>query len=277
MADNEINVLPEVPAAETIALSESELYGPAEDLNAIAISRSVLEKITTVASHADGVAYTLKSFRETNQPLVLSFVNAHALNLCHADARFRKAILASGVVFRDGIGMEIFFRSAEQEAGHNMCGTDVIPLLLQQMVGQPLAVFGTAEPYLSKAVTRLSELGHNVVSVMNGFESIDAYINAAIEQQPAVIVLAMGMPKQEMLSMALQNFLEHRCLIINGGAIIDHYGGKVDRAPQWMRNNGLEWLYRLIHEPVRLFNRYVVGNISFLYRVYRATGRIRLR
>jgi hypothetical protein len=51
-----------------------------------------------------------------------------------------------------------------------------------------------------------------------------------------------------------------------GGAIIDFMGGKTSRAPVWMRKTGLEWVYRLMIEPRRLFHRYVVGNPVFLAR-----------
>ena len=56
------------------------------------------------------------------------------------------------------------------------------------------------------------------------------------------------------------------CLIICGGAIIDFLGGKIPRAPRWMRRTGLEWAFRLALEPRRLFRRYVIGNPVFIAR-----------
>jgi len=56
------------------------------------------------------------------------------------------------------------------------------------------------------------------------------------------------------------------CLIVCGGAIIDFLGGKMPRAPRWMRRAGLEWAFRLGLEPRRLFRRYVIGNPVFLAR-----------
>jgi hypothetical protein len=58
------------------------------------------------------------------------------------------------------------------------------------------------------------------------------------------------------------------CLIVCGGAIIDFMGGKTARAPQWMRKTGIEWVFRLLLEPRRLFQRYVVGNPVFLARAF---------
>ena len=59
---------------------------------------------------------------------------------------------------------------------------------------------------------------------------------------------------------------ERPCLIVCGGAILDFLGGKVSRAPAWLRRLGGEWIFRLVKEPKRLFMRYVVGNPAFLIR-----------
>jgi exopolysaccharide biosynthesis WecB/TagA/CpsF family protein len=74
------------------------------------------------------------------------------------------------------------------------------------------------------------------------------------------------MPKQEQVAAQLRKQLSNGCLIVCGGAIIDFLGGKVTRAPLWVRNWGIEWMYRLAVEPKRLFKRYVIGNPKFLVR-----------
>lgn len=68
--------------------------------------------------------------------------------------------------------------------------------------------------------------------------------------------------------MALRAALGGPCLIVCGGAILDFLGGKVTRAPRWMRRAGLEWAYRLAREPRRLWQRYLRGNPLFLRRAF---------
>jgi exopolysaccharide biosynthesis WecB/TagA/CpsF family protein len=75
----------------------------------------------------------------------------------------------------------------------------------------------------------------------------------------------MGMPKQEIVAARLAAS-GVPCLIVCGGAILDFLGGKVSRAPQWVRGLGCEWVFRLLSEPKRLFSRYVVGNPLFILR-----------
>jgi N-acetylglucosaminyldiphosphoundecaprenol N-acetyl-beta-D-mannosaminyltransferase len=77
------------------------------------------------------------------------------------------------------------------------------------------------------------------------------------------------MPRQELVARSLRAQLDYPCLIVCGGAIIDFLGGKTARAPVWMRRLGLEWVYRLVQEPGRLFRRYVLGNPLFLARALR--------
>ncbi|MFP3527773.1 WecB/TagA/CpsF family glycosyltransferase, partial [Pantoea sp. SIMBA_072] len=76
----------------------------------------------------------------------------------------------------------------------------------------------------------------------DGFASIDTYLQLAKEQQPELIVLGMGMPKQEAVAARLAA-VDGPCLIVCDGAILDFLGGKVSRAPQWLRHVGGEWAY----------------------------------
>jgi hypothetical protein len=110
------------------------------------------------------------------------------------------------------------------------------------------------------------------VDLIDGFQSQSVYVQQALENKPSLIVLAMGMPKQEQVAVALKAALDYPCLIVCGGAIIDFIGGKVQRAPLWMRQWGIEWVYRLLREPKRLFKRYVIGNVVFMARVRRFKG-----
>ena len=107
---------------------------------------------------------------------------------------------------------------------------------------------------------------HSDCVVAHGFLDTARYVQLAAAHRPAVIVLGMGMPRQEEVAAVLRAALGYPCLIICGGAIIDFLGGRMSRAPRWLRAAGLEWLYRLALEPRRLFRRYVLGNPLFLSR-----------
>jgi exopolysaccharide biosynthesis WecB/TagA/CpsF family protein len=206
-------------------------------------------------------------------PTVLGFANAHAMNSAARDPAFSRALTGSDVLLRDGSGMAILLRLLGQDPGMNLNGTDLIPKLLQRFDGRRIALFGTRERWLDEArrVVETQLAPHSPCVCMNGFLSDEEYLRRARAQKPALIVLGMGMPRQELLAQRLRATLDHPCLIVCGGAIIDFLGGKTPRAPDWMRAVGLEWCYRLAQEPRRLFRRYVLGNPLFLARAWRFT------
>ncbi|AEG92167.1 b-glycosyltransferase, Glycosyltransferase Family 26-like protein [Ramlibacter tataouinensis TTB310] len=202
------------------------------------------------------------------EPTVLAFVNAHAMNSAAVSDRFFRAIMSANVVLRDGIGMAILMGLLNQRPGLNLNGTDLIPKILQRYRGSGIALFGTQEPWLSAARdTVLARLAPDSRIVLaHGFHETTVYVRVAAAHRPRLIVLGMGMPKQEEVAQVLRAALGFPCLIICGGAIIDFLGNKTSRAPAWMRRTGLEWAYRLALEPRRLFQRYVIGNPLFVAR-----------
>lgn len=199
-------------------------------------------------------------------PSRLAFVNAHAANLCHKDAAFFADLLACETILRDGSGMKILYKMLGRDPGLNLNGTDFIPDLIDLYHGQSTVLMGTSEPYLSQAADKIEARGATIAARIDGFQDDKSYLSLAQQAKPALIILAMGMPKQERIAAYLAANLENPCLIVCGGAILDFIGGKVQRAPAIFRKTGFEWFFRLIVEPKRLFNRYVFGNALFLGR-----------
>ncbi|MFV3406556.1 WecB/TagA/CpsF family glycosyltransferase [Pseudomonas sp. NY15463] len=226
---------------------------------------SVLDSLYLIRDSAHG-QQVLDTLTQPKAPTVLGFVNAHALNLVAGSADYAVSLAAADWLLRDGSGMAILLRRLGREPGLNMNGTDLIPRLLGAYTGRRVAFWGTCEPYLSQAVAHCrARYGVEVVSVHDGFADTATYLEMARRLQPELIVLGMGMPKQEAVAAQLAAN-GAPCLIVCGGAILDFLGGRVSRAPRWLRRLGGEWLYRLFKEPRRLFMRYVVGNPLFLLR-----------
>lgn len=199
-------------------------------------------------------------------PKRVAFVNAHAANMSHKNNAFLTDLMACEVILRDGAGMKILYKMLGREPGLNLNGTDFIPELIDLYHGHSIVLMGTSEPVLSDAAQILEGRGAQIIAKIDGFQEADDYIQLAQQTRPSLIILAMGMPKQERIAAILAEQLNYPCLIVCGGAILDFTGGKVRRAPDFMRKLGLEWFFRLIIEPKRLFGRYVIGNAVFLGR-----------
>lgn len=234
---------------------------------------AILRKLSLIDNEATLERGLLTSLTAVQRPTTVAFVNAHAMNCIVGDQGFSQSLLQADYLLRDGSGMKKLLDWAGLKAGLNLNGTDLIPRLIQRYDGRRIALLGTIEPYLSAAAEHVRrELASGAqVLLANGFETLQHYEQLVATQRPELIVLGMGMPKQEAVAQRLRETLQHPCVIVCGGAIIDFMGGKVHRAPAWMRAIGIEWLYRLALEPVRLFRRYVIGNPLFLIRALRVT------
>ncbi len=227
---------------------------------------------TAVRVHGPrGESQLLDWLARPDRPRVLAFINAHAMNSAAEDRRFHEALMAADIVVRDGIGLALLMSLLNQRPGLNLNGTDLIPRILRRHAGAPIALFGTREPWLSQAaqaVARDLAPGSPCITA-DGFRPAEDYLHLAQAHAPALIVLGMGMPRQEIVAQVLRAALLRPCLIVCGGAILDFLGGRTSRAPRIVQRAGLEWAWRLAREPRRLFRRYVLGNPLFIARALR--------
>jgi exopolysaccharide biosynthesis WecB/TagA/CpsF family protein len=231
------------------------------------LTKTLLRKLTIVSSEKNLLETVIKKKVDTvASPFVISFVNAHCMNLAHKSPRFNIALFGSDIVLRDGIGIKILLKLFGFEFGFNANGTDFIPKYLEEIKGQKIALLGTSDERVRQASLRLREEGHKIVLVDNGFHESQHYIELIQNTDADVIVLGMGMPKQELLANEIKLKIRKEITIINGGAIIDFLSNLTNRAPKFYRKYGLEWTYRLYKEPRRLMRRYILGNVFFLIR-----------
>jgi exopolysaccharide biosynthesis WecB/TagA/CpsF family protein len=226
---------------------------------------SLIKKIRRVPDEAALTALFLDlGPQKITKPVRVAFVNAHAVNLGQRHPDFLGYLFESNYILRDGSGMKILFKMLGRDPGLNMNGTDLIPRLMEAYKGKDAALLGTQEPYLGQAAALVAQKGVNPVLSMDGFRQDREYVEALREHRPFLIILGMGMPKQERIAALLARELDYPCVIICGGAILDFMAGRFPRAPLVFRKTGMEWLYRLGKEPRRLFARYVLGNFLFL-------------
>jgi N-acetylglucosaminyldiphosphoundecaprenol N-acetyl-beta-D-mannosaminyltransferase len=209
----------------------------------------------------------LEELKHPERPYIVSFVNAHAANLGWNTPGMLESLLRSDLLLRDGIGVKLGLKAFGRPQGLNMVGTDFIPRIARAYQGRRVALFGTQSPWLDTARQKLEAQGLTVVACHDGFSPPEKYLELAAETKPELIILAMGMPKQEDIAVRLREHLSHPVLIVNGGAILDYLGEKVTRAPEFMRSHGMEWIYRLYLEPKRLARRYVLGIPAFFSHV----------
>ena len=96
-----------------------------------------------------------------------------------------------------------------------------------------------------------------------------AIISAINSAQPDLLWIGMTAPKQEKWAYSHWDELHINCHCGTIGAVFDFYAGTVKRAPLWWQQHSLEWLYRLIKEPRRMWRRYLIGNTLFIINILR--------
>ncbi len=94
-----------------------------------------------------------------------------------------------------------------------------------------------------------------------------AIIDAINATDPDLLWIGMTAPKQEKWTYSHWDELNIHCHVGTIGAVFDFFAGTVERAPMWWQRHGLEWLYRLLKEPKRMWRRYIIGNALFLWNM----------
>lgn len=222
----------------------------------------------------------LAELGSVTKPTTLGFLNQHGYNIAQRQPEVNKLFLGLDYLLRDGAGMKLacWLNGAAPKA--NLNGSDLIPRITETLIasqGERLELFamGTAEPWLSQGAQALFH--GQPCKVIDGFQPVEHYVEFMRSQRTpgktALVLLAMGMPKQERVAAALQRAIDGPALLICGGAILDFGAGRFPRAPRWIRMAGMEWAYRLAKEPYRLFGRYVIGiPLFFLHAARNARG-----
>ncbi|MCF3639546.1 WecB/TagA/CpsF family glycosyltransferase [Rhizobium sp. TRM95111] len=212
---------------------------------------------------------------------VIAFLNANNANLMLRDRSYRD-VLDRQVVFPDGAGVDIasiVFHGRKFPA--NLNGTDFVPALMTY-IERPMtvAMIGARRDTLHRAAAQLQHHApwHRFIPVADGYfdrSQSDAVMERVREIAPDILLVAMGSPMQEKW---IDRHVgpSHARLVLSVGALFDFVAGDMPRAPLKIRKLRLEWLYRLIREPRRLWHRYIVGNPLFLYHVarYKLSGMV---
>lgn len=202
------------------------------------------------------------------------FVNVHSINLSINDTTFFDQLSKANALFVDGSGMRLAARKAGVLLNGNNNGTDMLPHLCKRCItnSQSLYFLGAQPGVAQKAANKLSRKypGLNIAGTEHGYnddknsEQTIAAINAS---GCDVLLVAMGSPMQEKFLLEHRDKLQCKTALAVGG-LFDFYSGNISRSPMWLREIGMEWIWRLIQEPRNKFNRYIIGNPLFLYRTF---------
>jgi N-acetylglucosaminyldiphosphoundecaprenol N-acetyl-beta-D-mannosaminyltransferase len=208
----------------------------------------------------------------------ICFVNPDCLNIAYTNSEYLNVLRRADLVLPDGIGIHLAGRIKGTPMLENVNGTDLFPRLCERAAAErlPLYLLG-ARPSVVAAVAeamgakypRLEIAGthHGYFDLQHTSTVVDD-INTSGAQ---ILLVAMGAPRQDLWLAGHRDELRTPTLMGVGG-LFDFYSGNIRRAPMWMRELGLEWVWRLLQEPGRMWRRYLIGNPLFLFRVWKESA-----
>jgi len=202
------------------------------------------------------------------------FVNVNSFNLMRQNTELSDAISACDFVFADGSGVRIAAQQRGSLVRGNVNGTDMLPLLCQRARSENQSIFllGAEPGVASLTATNLQRQypGLHIAGTHHGYFDKQAscdVIHAINATKADILLVALGSPTQECWLQKYKSMLKVNTAISVGG-LFDFYSGRIPRAPIWMREMGVEWVWRLLQEPRKKFRRYVIGNPVFLFHCF---------
>lgn len=211
--------------------------------------------------------------------LLINTINAHSYNTALKDKIFAEALIKGNALIPDGISIvkACKWLKAKSQPQERIAGWDLFEFEMDRLnqKGGKCFFMGSSEKVLNLIKKRASVDYPNIqIETYSppykpefSEEDNKKIIDAINQANPDLLWIGMTAPKQEKWTYTHWNELNIHCHVGTIGAVFDFFAGTVERAPLWWQEHGLEWLYRLIKEPKRMWRRYIIGNTLFLWNI----------
>lgn len=215
----------------------------------------------------------------SDKKVLINTINAHSYNTALKDHLFAEALTKGDVLIPDGasIVMACKWLKAKSQPKERIAGWDLFVYEMEKLNARGGKCFfmGSSEKVLSLIKEKAKKVYPNIIVVTYSppykpeFTNEDnkAIIDAINAAKPDLLWIGMTAPKQEKWAYTHWNELDINCHCGTIGAVFDFFAGTVERAPLWWQEHSLEWLYRLLKEPKRMWRRYIIGNTLFLWNI----------
>lgn len=209
-------------------------------------------------------------------------INAYKVVLLQNDLGLRESVNSADIINVDGAGVIFGAKILGKPVKERIAGIDLMERILEQAHKNNFKVYflGAKEEIVKKITTIYSEkYGKNIVAgYRNGYftnEEENEIVHKIRESNPQILFVAMPSPKKENFLFKYKKEIENVNFIMGVGGSFDVLAGKVNRAPIWLQKIGMEWFYRLIQEPKKMWKRYLIGNLVFLFLILKSKMNLR--
>lgn len=241
-------------------------------------SKSTFLNVKISVINLEELLYAIDRFVDApfTKPRLVNNVNIYAMNLAEKNVDFRNALNDSEIVFCDGVGVKIGAHFLGTRIGERITPPDWIDILLESLhqkkrtiffLGDTKEVINSFSKKIAMKYPNLDHCGYHHGYFQHFSDESESIIEKINTYEPDILILAMGMPLQEIWSYKNRDRLKAK-VILSTGSLFRYYSGAAKRAPRWLTDNGFEWLTRMVlNPPSNSFERYFIGNVHFLRRI----------
>ena len=239
-----------------------------------------MERIKILNTYIDNLSMDetveeVDQYLKDGRPLHLMGVNADKINALYENERLKQIVNGCEIINADGSSVVWASRVLKKRLKERVAGIDLMQnlLTLAEREGYSVYFLGARQNVIEDTVNVVRNRYPNVkvAGFHNGYFSEKEWGKIAQELKDCgaqLVFVGITSPLKEYLVEFLQKEGVTAVLMGVGGSF-DVISGNIPRAPLWMQKAGLEWLFRVMQEPGRLWKRYLVGNVRFIIRVYR--------
>ena len=219
--------------------------------------------------------------------ILINCLNAYSYNVAQKDSLFAESLIRGDYLIPDGAGivMACKWLKAKSQPQRRIAGWDLFAYEMQRLDGNSkkeeskskVMFIGSSEKVLALIRERAKQdFPHLEVETYSppykkvfSDEDDQAIIKVINDTNPDLLWIGMTAPRQEKWIYTHWDNLNIQCHVGTIGAVFDFYAGTAKRAPIWWQEHSLEWLFRLLMEPSRMWRRYLIGNPLFLWNILR--------
>lgn len=237
---------------------------------------SILKTNINVTNMEDALLYITANLEELRGEYIC-VSNVHTTVMAYKDESYRKIQNEAAMALPDGKPLSLVSRMRGFSHADRVPGPDLMPRILELSLEKRYKhyFYGSSQKTLDELKKRL-EAQYKGLQIVGMYsppfreiteEEDNAIISQINESRPDFVWVALGAPKQERWMYAHKGKING--VMLGVGAAFDFLAGTVERAPEWMQNLCLEWLFRISQDPKRLLKRYLSTNFSFIYYVWK--------